>query len=125
MSCGRDLKIIFLIYERIVTMLCAVGFSFMLHSQNLTISGGSEHSVMICGKGLVYAWGNNKNTTQGWNNLLGLKDPAQAAAAFVMKPTEVQLPAGVTFKQVDAGSGDFNIALGCNNVVYMWGGNSH
>ncbi|HPH15825.1 MAG TPA: hypothetical protein PK029_01545, partial [Bacteroidales bacterium] len=109
--------------KRLVVMMCVVGLSFVLHAQNLTISGGSEHSVMICGKGLVYAWGNNKDATKGYNNLLGLKDAAQASAAFVTKPTEVQLPVGVTFKQVDAGSGAFNIALACNNVVYMWGAN--
>lgn len=98
------------------------------YSQSMTISGGAEYGVVICNKGLVYAWGSNDN------KVLGI-DPAGPGAtpnaAYITKPQLVKMPTlpdgvtPVTMQQVIAGSGSFTVALSCNGVVYAWGGNEY
>lgn len=93
----------------------ALGSAF---SQSMIISGGSDHAVAICDKGLIYAWGNN-DKKQLCLNLPGGGD------AVVASPTAVNIPKGLTFSQVSAGSGGHNIALSCKKTVYCWGDNEN
>ncbi|MDR2963844.1 MAG: hypothetical protein LBU90_09490 [Bacteroidales bacterium] len=91
-------------------MVCMSAFP-----QAMTISGGFAHGVVICSKGKVYAWGNNKDGKLGIGT----------ATSPILKPTQVVLPAGLTFSQVTAGSGGHILALSCKNTVYAWGENEN
>lgn len=86
-------------------------------SQSMLISGGNDHAVALCSKGQIFAWGYNDG------NRLGLKAP-YSGQEFVTTPQKVDIPIGLTFSQVTAGSGSSNIALACTGVVYAWGDNA-
>jgi gliding motility-associated-like protein len=94
-----------------------LGIAMKALPQSMTISGGSDHGVVICAEGYLYAWGNNKN------GQLGLEAPYNTQP-LIWQPRKVDNPNGLTFSQVTAGSGSHNVALSCNNVVYAWGANS-
>jgi alpha-tubulin suppressor-like RCC1 family protein len=102
----------------IVVIMCSIVISSLtkVNAQSMSITGGNDHSLVICSQGYLYAWGNNKN------NQLGLKAPYNATA-IVWAPQQVNMPAGLTFSQVTAGSGSHNVALACTGVVYGWGAN--
>lgn len=92
----------------------------------MTIGGGNDHGLIICAQGYLYAWGVNYSGSIG-GPLLGIDpdDPETGAYATeenVYKPGKVKT-GSLTFSQVTAGSGAFNLALSCHSVVYAWGDN--
>ena len=94
--------------------------------QSMTIGGGNDHGLIICAQGYLYAWGVNYSGSIG-GPLLGIDpdDPETGAYATeenVYKPGKVKT-GSLTFSQVTAGSGAFNLALSCHSVVYAWGDN--
>ncbi|MCQ2225797.1 MAG: hypothetical protein MJZ14_08775, partial [Paludibacteraceae bacterium] len=101
------------LYTTLLLLLGAVTGAF---SQSMIISGGSDHAVAICDKGLVYAWGKNDK------GQLCLVD--KSAGSAVSSPSKVNIDPNLTFSQVSAGSGGHNIALSCKKTVYCWGDNS-
>lgn len=108
-----------------LAMVSAVGNVF---SQSKTITGGNDHGLIICAQGYLYTWGNNYSTTIG-GPLLGIdpddpKTGGNATKKYVTEPSRVK-SGNLTFSQVTAGSGAFNLALACNSVVYAWGENAN
>lgn len=104
--------------KRLYTLLLlALGVVSGALSQSMIISGGSDHAVAICDKGLIYAWGKNDK------GQLCLEDKTQGDA--VPKPMKVKIDPNLTFSQVSAGSGGHNIALSCKSTVYCWGDNTN
>ena len=101
------------LFIALLTIASAVGNVF---SQTMLISGGNDHGVALCNKGEIFAWGYNKD------NRLGLKPPYDSEIV-VNKPQLVNIPVGLTFSQVSAGSGSHTVALSCKNIVYAWGEN--
>ncbi|MBR6597128.1 MAG: T9SS type B sorting domain-containing protein [Paludibacteraceae bacterium] len=101
------------LFIALLIIASAVGNVF---SQTMLISGGSDHGVALCNKGEIFAWGNNKG------NRLGLKPPYDSETV-VNKPQLVNIPVGLTFSQVSAGSGSHTVALSCKKIVYAWGEN--
>ncbi len=111
-------------YIALLSMITSVGNVF---SQSKTITGGNDHGLIICAQGYLYTWGNNFSKVIG-GPLLGIDpdDPqtgGNATKDFVTSPSRVK-SGNLTFSQVTAGSGAFNLALACNSVVYAWGENS-
>ncbi len=101
------------LFIALLIIASAVGNVF---SQTMLISGGNDHGVALCNKGQIFAWGNNKG------NRLGLMPPYDSETV-VNKPQLVNIPVGLTFSQVSAGSGSHTVALSCKKVVYAWGEN--
>lgn len=101
------------LFIALLIIASAVGNVF---SQSMLISGGNDHGVALCNKGQIFAWGYNEG------NRLGLKPPYDAQDV-VTSPQLVNIPVGLTFSQVTAGSGSTNIALACTGIVYAWGEN--
>ncbi|MCQ2189397.1 MAG: T9SS type B sorting domain-containing protein [Paludibacteraceae bacterium] len=99
------------------TLFLLLGIIVDAFSQSMLISGGNDHAVALCSKGQIFAWGYNNG------NRLGLKAP-YSGQEFVTTPQKVDIPIGLTFSQVTAGSGSSNIALACTGVVYAWGDNA-
>jgi alpha-tubulin suppressor-like RCC1 family protein len=107
------------IYTSLILLLCAVGSAF---SQSMTISGGNDHGIVICAQGYIYAWGANQSGQQ--DNLLGLDQTAYGYKYQTYYTTPQRVKTGsLTFSQVTAGSGAFNLGLACNGIVYAWGDN--
>lgn len=105
-----------------LAMVSAVGNVF---SQSMTISGGNDHGIVICAQGYLYAWGTNQSNIG--SGLLGLdpNDPDYPGdQKFYTSPQRVKMDNGLTFSQVTAGSGAFNLALSCKGIVYAWGENT-
>ncbi len=103
-------------------LLYAIAFIFVAsltaYSQSTVLTGGNTFSVGLCGGGAVYAWGSNGSGQIGQ----GL-----ASASAYKSPTQVIFPAssaGVSFIQVNAGSGSHGLALDCRGHVWVWGANS-
>ena len=103
-------------------LLYAIAFIFVAcltaYSQSTVLTGGNTFSVGLCGGGAVYAWGSNGSGQIGQ----GL-----ASASAYKSPTQVEFPAssaGVSFIQVNAGSGSHGLALDCKGHVWVWGANS-
>ena len=99
-----------------------------IFSQSKTITGGNYHGLIICAQGYLYTWGNNYSDQVG-GPLLGIdpddsKTGGNATKKFVTEPSRVK-SGNLTFSQVTAGSGAFNLALACNSVVYAWGENTN
>ena len=99
-----------------------------IFSQSKTITGGNDHGLIICAQGYLYTWGNNYSKTVG-GPLLGIdpddpKTGGNATKEYVTEPSRVK-SGNLTFSQVTAGSGAFNLALACNSVVYAWGENTN
>lgn len=101
------------LFIALLIIASAVGNVF---SQTMLISGGNDHGVALCNKGEIFAWGYNKD------NRLGLKPPYDSETV-VNRPQLVNIPVGLTFSQVSAGSGSHTVALSCKKVVYAWGEN--
>ncbi len=101
------------LFISLLAIITSVGNVF---SQSMLISGGNDHGVALCNKGQIFAWGYNAG------NRLGLMPPYDAQE-IVTSPQLVNIPVGLTFSQVTAGSGSTNIALACTGVVYAWGEN--
>ena len=101
------------LFISLLAIITSVGNVF---SQSMLISGGNDHGVALCNKGQIFAWGYNAG------NRLGLKPPYDAQE-IVTTPQLVNIPVGLTFSQVTAGSGSTNIALACTGIVYAWGEN--
>lgn len=76
------------------------------------ISAGYYHSLVIADDGRTFAWG------EGTLGQLGTGGPGASST-----PTEVVLPAGVTFTQVTAG-GHFSLALSADGRAWAWGQNA-
>ncbi len=107
-----------------ITLLSLISFVGNVFSQSKTISGGNDHGLIICAQGFLYTWGNNFSSTVG-GPLLGI-DPSEPNAndKYVITPSRV-MSNNLTFSQVTAGSGAFNLALACNSIVYAWGENTN
>ena len=86
-------------------------------AQNLRISGGNGHSVVICANGTVFAWGKNDVGQLG----LQTNNVTPYGGAFSSTPRQVG-GLGQIF-QIDAGSGSHTLALTCQGKVYAWGAN--
>lgn len=99
-----------------ISLLAIIASVGNVVSQSMLISGGNDHGVALCNKGQIFAWGYNAG------NRLGLKPPYDAQE-IVTTPQLVNIPVGLTFSQVTAGSGSTNIALACTGIVYAWGEN--
>lgn len=111
--------------KRLHTMLLLLfGVITGVFSQSKTISGGNDHGLIICAEGYLYTWGNNVSPSIG-GPLLGIDESLPGYdAAQVYSPMRVKTD-GLTFNQVTAGSGAFNVALACNGLVYAWGENTN
>ena len=96
-------------------LLLSLGVVTGALAQSMAISGGNDHSLFICTKGVLYACGDN---TDG---RLGLTS-ANAGTQYVPSFSQVDIT-GLAFSQVTAGSGAHNVALACNGIVYCWGAN--
>lgn len=110
-------------YIALLMLFAAVGNAF---SQSMTISGGNDHGLIICAQGYLYTWGNNMGSTGGPYLGIDPQDPKYGGLAgdkFVTLPAQVKTD-NLTFSQVTAGSGAFNLALSCHKVVYAWGDNN-
>lgn len=101
------------LYSTLLMLLCTVTGAF---AQSMTISGGNDHSLFICTKGVLYACGDNSD------GRLGLTAP-NAGTQYVPTFSQVDV-SGLSFEQVTAGSGAHNVALACNGLVYCWGANA-
>ena len=101
------------LYSTLLMLLCTVTGAF---AQSMTISGGNDHSLFICTKGVLYACGDNSD------GRLGLTAP-NAGTQYVPTFSQVDVT-GLSFEQVTAGSGAHNVALACNGLVYCWGANA-
>ena len=77
----------------------------------LSIGAGASHGVAVGSDGATYAWGNNNV------GALGTGDYDSSTT-----PVKAQMPAGVTFTQVEAG-GNSSVAIGSNGTTYAWGDN--
>ncbi|MHA3722318.1 RCC1 domain-containing protein [Leucobacter sp. HY1910] len=73
------------------------------------VSAGYWHSVAVAEGGAAYAWGNNLSAQLG--------DGTNTSSTV---PVPVELPAGVTFKQVSAG-GSHSVAVAGDGAAYAWG----
>lgn len=102
------------LYSTLLMLLCTVTGAF---AQSMIITGGNDHALAICNKGLVYGWGYNDK------GQLCLKNKSLNSKTVVAEPAEVNLPQGLTFSQVTAGSGSHSVALSCHGTVYCWGMN--
>jgi len=102
------------LYSTLLLLLCTVTGAF---AQSMIITGGNDHALAICNKGLVYGWGYNDK------GQLCLKNKSLNSKTVVAEPAEVNLPQGLTFSQVTAGSGSHSVALSCYGTVYCWGMN--
>lgn len=100
------------LYSTLLMLLCTVTGAF---AQSMIITGGNDHALAICNKGLVYGWGYNDK------GQLCLKNKSLNSKTVVAEPAEVNLPQGLTFSQVTAGSGSHSVALSCHGTVYCWG----
>lgn len=76
------------------------------------MSAGSSYSLALDGSGQLYSWGANDKGTLGTGTTTGHYVPGLA-----------QLPAGVTFTSIDAGS-QHALATGSDGKTYSWGVNS-
>ena len=105
-------------------LLLSFGVVTGVFSQSKTISGGNDHGLIICAEGYLYTWGNNYSSSIG-GPLLGIDESLSGYdAKQVYSPMRVKTD-GLTFNQVTAGSGAFNVALACNGLVYAWGENTN
>lgn len=102
------------LYSTLLMLLCTVTGAF---AQSMIITGGNDHALAICNKGLVYGWGYNDK------GQLCLKNKSLNSKTVVAEPAEVNFPQGITFSQVTAGSGSHSVALSCYGTVYCWGMN--
>lgn len=102
------------LYSTLLMLLCTVTGAF---AQSMIITGGNDHALAICNKGLVYGWGYNDK------GQLCLKNKSLNSKTVVAEPAEVNLPQGLTFSQITAGSGSHSVALSCHGTVYCWGMN--
>jgi alpha-tubulin suppressor-like RCC1 family protein len=96
---------------------------FELSAQNLSISGGNGHSIMLCSNGSVYTMGYNGNGQLG----IGSTTSSIVPVRVVKGSQPISMNDGTYLKsirQVDAGSGAHNVALACDSTVYAWGWNS-
>ena len=100
------------LFIALLIIASAVGNVF---SQSMSISGGNDHSLFICTKGVLYACGDNSG------GRLGLAAP-NTSTQIVPSFERVDVT-GLSFSQVTAGSGSHNVALACNGLVYCWGSN--
>ncbi|MHA3684524.1 RCC1 domain-containing protein [Leucobacter sp. HY1908] len=75
------------------------------------VSAGYWHSVAVAADGAAYAWG---------YNVAGQLGDGTHTSSNV--PVQVELPAGVTFKQVSAG-GSHSVAVAVDGAAYAWGSN--
>ena len=111
------------LFISLLAIIASVGNVF---SQSMTISGGNDHGIIICAQGYLYTWGVNQTGSIG-GPVLGI-DPDDLQTGHLAEEQNVYEPARVktgslTFSQVTAGSGAFNLALSCHNIVYAWGDN--
>lgn len=111
-----------------IPLLLLLGSVTEAYSQSKTITGGNDHGLIICAQGYLYTWGNNKvKNPEGYVLGIDPDDPqtgGNARKEFVTEPSRVK-SGNLTFSQVTAGSGAFNLALACNTIVYAWGENSN
>lgn len=78
------------------------------------VSAGRNFSLALDAAGQAYAWGDRDRGRLGDGNSSGSQ----------WTPTEVSMPAGVTFTSISAGS-NHSLALGSDGNVYAWGNNNY
>lgn len=107
------------------TLLLLLGAVAEVFPQSKTISGGNDHGLIICAQGYLYTWGNNFSDVIG-GPLLGIDPdvPGNTPDARVVYSPQRVKTGNLTFSMVTSGSGAFNLALSCHNVVYAWGEDS-
>ena len=93
-------------------------FNRISPGQSTQLTGGNNFSVGLCGSGYVYTWGSNSS---GQIGAISAGTPYPATSYSTPQP--VYFPPGVTFTQVNAGSGATALALTCKGTVYAWGEN--
>ena len=98
--------------------------SFLKAQSNLTINGGHNLSVQLCGNQTMLAWGNNTGGALGLSTT-GTYNGGVNSTATISTPTNVPFPSGITIAQVNAGSGGHILALDCNGNVWSWGANDN
>ena len=76
-------------------------------------AAGYKQSMALSAAGAVYTWGSNLQGQAGIGS----------AAASIVSPTEVPLPAGTTVSAIAAGT-DHDLAVTSTGAVYAWGLNS-
>lgn len=113
---------------RSIPLLLATILSFILNSnpalaQNLSFSGGYQHSVLLCQNHTVWTAGINENGELGRGFTsgagVGLNSLGQVVTGAQADPSGFLQ--GI--KQVDAGSGRHTLALTCDGKVFAWGVN--
>lgn len=75
----------------------------------------SQYAIALGSDGLAYAWGDNAQGVLGDGTTTSRAEPGPVSMANV--------PAGVTFTAVSAGS-ESAYALGSDGLIYSWGGNA-
>lgn len=97
----------------------------VLFGQNLTISGGNNYSLVVCGNGNVQAWGDNSAGQLGLTSdndaIIGNGNGNARVGGSNIPVTLGGLP---EIFQVDAGSGSHALALTCDNQIISWGTNT-
>lgn len=108
-----------------ILWLLLLSIAIEAYPQSKTISGGNDHGLIICAQGYLYTWGNNFSDVIG-GPLLGIDPdvPGNTPDAKVVYSPQRVKTGNLTFSMVTSGSGAFNLALSCHNVVYAWGEDS-
>lgn len=108
-----------------ILWLLLLSIAIEAYPQSKTISGGNDHGLIICAQGYLYTWGNNFSDVIG-GPLLGIDPdvPGNTPDAKVVYSPQRVKTGNLTFSMVTSGSGAFNLALSCHNVVYAWGDDS-
>ncbi|XP_005360943.2 probable E3 ubiquitin-protein ligase HERC6 [Microtus ochrogaster] len=78
------------------------------------VSCGKEHSIAVCHKGRVFAWG------AGLQGQLGI----EVCKEINLMPTKIKFPDGIKIIQVSCGH-YHTLALSEDGQVFSWGSNSH
>ncbi|MFN3402985.1 MAG: T9SS type A sorting domain-containing protein [Cytophagaceae bacterium] len=111
--------------KQIFFFITCIFTSIYALSQNLVVSGGALHSILLCGNGNVYTTGFNSDGQLGTGTI---GTPAYSTGFVQVLRGAGPSTDGVhltSIRQVDSRSTNHNIALDCNGFVYTWGMNNH
>ncbi len=102
---------------RLFTIAFLTCCSFTSLKAQTQLCGGDNFSIGLASNGTVYAWGSN---TSGQ---IGQGTTSSAAYTTPVKVVFPQRANGLSFSQVNAGSGSHALAIDCNGNVWAWGEN--